>query len=253
MVAARRRGGLAALVLLLALGHVGAAAAGAPTARDGTAPGAVATATASGAQVAATATVAAGATRLPPVPGEPVRPFEAPPHEYGPGHRGVDLPASRGLQVLAPAAGTVTFAGPVAGRGVVVLQHADGTLTSLEPVEAVVPRGSPVEAGTVVAVVTTGPPHAGCVDGCLHWGVRVAGRYVDPWWWLGRTRHVRLLPWSPSPFELPATARRGALPRPGPEPGIALSDVLAPQPGALPPDARPSSARRPGTRWVSAR
>jgi len=88
----------------------------------------------------------------------------------------------------------VTFAGQVAGRGVVVVQHAGGTLTSLEPVAAGLPRGTRVEQGGAVAVVAAAPPHSGCARSCVHWGVRVGGRYVDPWWWLGRTRPVRLLP-----------------------------------------------------------
>ncbi|WP_367726635.1 hypothetical protein [Microbacterium sp. LMI1-1-1.1] len=44
------------------------------------------------------------------------RPFIAPAHAYGPGHRGVDLGGA--ATVRAPAAGTVAFAGPVAGRPV---------------------------------------------------------------------------------------------------------------------------------------
>lgn len=138
--------------------------------------------------------------RVPPRPGPPVRPFEAPAHEYGPGHRGVDLSAAAGDPVVAPADGVVTFAGPVAGRGVVVVTHAEGTRTSLEPVRAVVARGSPVRRGEVVAVVAEEPVHAGCpttrTPRCVHWGVRVGDRYVDPWWWLGVTGRVRLLPLS---------------------------------------------------------
>jgi murein DD-endopeptidase MepM/ murein hydrolase activator NlpD len=134
--------------------------------------------------------------RVPPVDADPVRRFEPPPHEYGPGHRGVDLPASAGGTVVSPADGTVTFAGPVAGRGVLVVEHAAGTLTSLEPVEAGVPVGTVVGAGEPVARVQPAPAHAGCTSTCVHWGVRIEGRYVDPWWWLGRSAPVRLLPLS---------------------------------------------------------
>ncbi|MFC5380377.1 peptidoglycan DD-metalloendopeptidase family protein [Aquipuribacter nitratireducens] len=145
------------------------------------------------------ATAVTGA-RVPPVAGERVRPFVAPPHEYGPGHRGVDLPAAGGAEVVSPAAGVVTFAGAVAGRGVVVVASAGpGGLVqhSLEPVSAVVPVGAVVAAGEVVATRSPGTVHPGCGSACLHWGVRVAGRYVDPWWWLGRTGPVRLLPRGP--------------------------------------------------------
>ena len=144
--------------------------------------------------VATVAVLPSGGPRQPPVDGAVLRTFVAPAHEYGPGHRGVDLVAVAGDVVRSPAAGTVTFAGQVAGRGVVVVEHAGGTLTSLEPVAAGLPRGTRVEQGGAVAVVAAAPPHTGCARSCVHWGVRVGGRYVDPEWWLGRTRPVRLLP-----------------------------------------------------------
>lgn len=165
-------------------------AAGAPVA------GAPVAGTASAAVPLAAAPTAATAARRPPLPGEPVRRFEPPPHDYGPGHRGVDLAATPGTVVVAPADGVVTFAGPVAGRGVVVIEHAGATLTSLEPVTGLVAVGTAVAVGRPVATVQASPGHAGCATaaGCLHWGVRVEGRYVDPWWWLGRGGPVRLLP-----------------------------------------------------------
>src|SRR5690349_17646532 len=74
---------------------------------------------------AALAPAAAVAYRAP-VPGAVVRPFAPPPTPYAAGHRGVDLAAGPSAVVGAAAAGTVRFAGAVAGRGVVVLAHADG-------------------------------------------------------------------------------------------------------------------------------
>ncbi|WP_336922762.1 M23 family metallopeptidase [Aquipuribacter sp. SD81] len=137
------------------------------------------------------------ADRTGPASGPPVRRFEAPPHAYGPGHRGVDLAAVPGEVLRAPAAGTVVFAGPVAGRGVVVVASGQGpqaTRHALEPAEALVPVGTVVGAGDPVARLAASPRHAGCAVSCVHWGVRVAGRYVDPWWWLGLGAPVRLLP-----------------------------------------------------------
>ena len=58
-------------------------------------------------------------------------PFRAPTHAYGPGHRGVDLAGRAGQPVLAARAGTVAFAGPVAGHGVVSVQHDDGLVSEL--------------------------------------------------------------------------------------------------------------------------
>jgi murein DD-endopeptidase MepM/ murein hydrolase activator NlpD len=134
--------------------------------------------------------------RRPPSPGRLLRPFEPPPHEYGPGHRGVDLAVGAG-ELVAPQAGSVAFSGQVAGRGVVVVaaEGPDGLVQhSLEPVVGLLPVGTVVAGGSAVARLQPGASHQGCGGACVHWGVRVAGRYVDPWWWLGRAGPVRLLP-----------------------------------------------------------
>ncbi|MEJ5913366.1 peptidoglycan DD-metalloendopeptidase family protein [Pseudokineococcus sp. 1T1Z-3] len=118
-----------------------------------------------------------------PLAGEPrvERPFVAPAQRWSPGHRGVDLAAVAGGQVLAPAAGRVTFAGRVVDRGVVVVEHEDGLRSSLEPVEDPPPVGTSVARGDAVGRV--GAEGAHC-PGCLHWGVRRGtGRdavYLDP-------------------------------------------------------------------------
>jgi len=98
---------------------------------------------------------------------------------YAAGHRGVDLAAVPGQPVLAPAAGTVVFAGPVAGRGVLVLAHADGLRSSVEPVVPGVAVGTTVRAGDVVAALAAGPAHCGATA-CLHLGVRRGETYLDP-------------------------------------------------------------------------
>ncbi|WP_432494311.1 peptidoglycan DD-metalloendopeptidase family protein [Kineococcus gypseus] len=111
---------------------------------------------------------------------------------YAPGHRGVDLAASAGQAVLAPAAGVVVFAGPVAGRGVVVLEHAGGLRSTLEPVVAGRPAGARVAAGEVVAAVADGG-HCGR-RACLHLGARRGEDYVDPLALLGAAEPPVLLP-----------------------------------------------------------
>ena len=76
-----------------------------------------------------------------------LRGFDPPRTRYGPGHRGVDLAARAGEPVLASVAGTVAFAGSVAGRGVVSIDH--GSLrTTYEPVEAQVVRRSAGRGGS---------------------------------------------------------------------------------------------------------
>ena len=121
--------------------------------------------------------------------------FTAPPNRYGPGHRGVDLAAVAGSQVLAAGAGTVVFAGPVAGRGVVSVEHVGGLRTTYEPVQPAVRAGDRVVAGQRIATVH--PGHPGCTPAtCLHWGARLPDRtYLDPMSLLGPWR-VRLLPWA---------------------------------------------------------
>ena len=119
------------------------------------------------------------------------RPFAAPLTTYGRGHRGADLPAAPGAQVLAAGAGRVSYAGLLAGRGVVVVVH--GALrTTYEPVTATVPVGALVSAGERVGVLEAA--HAGCRrEACLHWGLRRGEEYLDPVRLVERGP-VRLLP-----------------------------------------------------------
>jgi murein DD-endopeptidase MepM/ murein hydrolase activator NlpD len=132
----------------------------------------------------------------PPVAGtlKVLRGFDPPAAPFGPGHLGVDLALAQGAPVLAAAAGTVTFAGQVAGRGVVVVQHSDGIRTEYEPVVPSVRRGAVVAGGTVIGNLSGA--HRGCPStGCLHWGARRGGSYLDPLSLLAPLGPVRLLPW----------------------------------------------------------
>ncbi|WP_407318309.1 M23 family metallopeptidase [Isoptericola halotolerans] len=131
-----------------------------------------------------------------PVGGAVVRAFDPPAQPWLPGHRGVDLTAPPGTPVTAPAAGTVTFAGPVGGKPVVVVSH--GSLRStLEPVEAWRTVGDRVARGDVVGVTTDDTVTHHCVaTACLHWGVRRGEAYLDPLVLLGRAVPVVLLPQS---------------------------------------------------------
>ncbi|MCA0146567.1 peptidoglycan DD-metalloendopeptidase family protein [Blastococcus sp. LR1] len=120
------------------------------------------------------------------------RPFEAPAHAYGPGHRGVDLATAPGAPVLAAGDGIVVFAGMVAGRPVVSVDHAGGLRTTYEPVAALLGSGQPVRRGEPLGTLVSG--HAGCpAAACLHWGLRRGETYLDPLHLL-RPPRVRLLP-----------------------------------------------------------
>jgi len=135
----------------------------------------------------------ASAWRWPLDGGPPVvRRFDPPAEPWLAGHRGVDLAAPPGATVHAAGAGTVVFAGLVAGRPVVSVEHAGGLRTTYEPVEPVVAAGQWVDAGAPLG--TLRPGHPGCpVAACLHWGLRSGERYLDPLSLLGLGR-VRLLP-----------------------------------------------------------
>lgn len=123
--------------------------------------------------------------------------FGAPANPYGAGHRGVDLAGVAGEPVLAARAGTVVFAGVVAGRGVVAVDHDDGLRTTYEPLAPVVRGGQIVAAGAVLGLLLAG--HPGCSRVCLHWGVRRDRlTYLDPLALL-RPWRVRLLPWGTPP------------------------------------------------------
>ncbi|GLW81472.1 M23 family metallopeptidase [Actinokineospora globicatena] len=120
------------------------------------------------------------------------RPFTAPAHPYGPGHRGVDLPGAVGEPVLAAADGVVAFAGVVVGREVVSVQHRGGLRTTYEPVTPEVVTGAWVRRGEPIGRLAAGNP--GCAAAaCLHWGLRRGKEYLDPLVALHRPR-VRLLP-----------------------------------------------------------
>lgn len=124
-----------------------------------------------------------------------IRGFEPPRSEWSAGHRGVDLRADIGDPIRAIGAGTVTFAGDLAGRGVVVVTH--GKLRSTyEPLIPLVSRGDQVVAGETTGLLSRSGSHCAPAD-CLHLGVRRGDDYLDPLSLLG-PRRVRLLPLAPS-------------------------------------------------------
>ncbi|WP_037362628.1 M23 family metallopeptidase [Nakamurella lactea] len=131
-----------------------------------------------------------------PVPGPPrvLTPFRPPAERWGAGHRGVDLAAAVGTAVRAAGAGTVAYAGLLAGRQVVSVRHTDTLRTTYEPVRPSVRAGQRVSAGEVIGTLEAGHPTCRPAD-CLHWGARIgADHYIDPLSLLGG-RRVRLKPW----------------------------------------------------------
>jgi murein DD-endopeptidase MepM/ murein hydrolase activator NlpD len=125
-----------------------------------------------------------------------VRAFDAPAPNWNRGHRGVDLAGTAGQPVYAAGAGTVVFAGELAGRPVVSIAHPGGLRTSYEPVKPSVQAGQLVDEGAVIGELLAGHPECAAAA-CLHWGAMWGpaseADYVDPLGLLGSTP-IRLKP-----------------------------------------------------------
>lgn len=133
----------------------------------------------------------AGAWVWPATPFRLERPYAAPAHRYGSGHRGIDVRPLDTLQVRAPAAGTIAFSGTVADRGVLTIDHGGGLVTTLEPVDSVLGPGAEVDVGEAVGTLALGGHSA---SGALHFGVRLDGEYINPLLLLGGVPRAVLLP-----------------------------------------------------------
>jgi murein DD-endopeptidase MepM/ murein hydrolase activator NlpD len=136
--------------------------------------------------------VAADLLSWPLAPPHPViGPFQAPATDYASGHRGLDLAAVPGTAVFAPVDGIVSFTGVVVDRPVVSMIHAGDLVSSVEPVVANVAVGEHVTAGQLIGQVGVG---GHCADRCVHFGLRLHGRYVSPLLFLGGIPRAVLLP-----------------------------------------------------------
>jgi murein DD-endopeptidase MepM/ murein hydrolase activator NlpD len=131
-----------------------------------------------------------------PILGPVIRGFDLPDDPYGPGHRGIDIAASVGTAIVAPADGTVAFAGPVGGLLFLTIDHGGGVSSTYSWLTAnLVRKGDVVVRGQPVAVTGWGHPGAGIPH--LHFGVKLDGSYVDPMAYLGPVSlaaFVRLAP-----------------------------------------------------------
>lgn len=136
----------------------------------------------------------------PPVDAAVSDPYRRPPCKWCPGNRGIEFDTGPGEPVHAVAAGTVTFAGPVAGTWFVVVLHGDGLRTTYGNVtDLTVSAGSSVVGGMRIATTA----------GRLHFGVRDGDEYLDPTPFLGE--------WVGRPRLIPVD---GSPPRPAPPPRL---------------------------------
>jgi murein DD-endopeptidase MepM/ murein hydrolase activator NlpD len=107
-----------------------------------------------------------------------VAPYRVPATRYSAGHRGIDIAAVPGETIVAPADGTVHFAGIVVDRPVLSVRHAGGFISSYEPVTTTLVAGDRVLLGDEIGTLDLATRH--CISGCLHFGVRLDGEYVSP-------------------------------------------------------------------------
>ena len=100
-------------------------------------------------------------------------------------HKGIDIGASSGADIIAAADGTVTAASYSSAAGnYVMIDHGGGLYTVyMHASSLLVSPGQTVSAGDVIAKVGS----TGISTGShLHFGVSLNGSYVSPWSYLGR-------------------------------------------------------------------
>jgi murein DD-endopeptidase MepM/ murein hydrolase activator NlpD len=121
-----------------------------------------------------------------------VQGFDPADEPWLPGHRGVDLMGAAGDVVRAAGAGTVSYAGLLAGVGVVTVSHGVAR-TTYQPVQPSVAVGQRVEIGEPIGVLTITGSHCR-PSACLHWGLIQGADYLDPLRLVSTDAPPRLLP-----------------------------------------------------------
>lgn len=114
-----------------------------------------------------------------PVNGPVIRGFDPPDTPYGTGHRGIDVAVAPGTVIVAPGSGIVSFSGKVGGELFITIDHGGQLSSTCSWVSSSdVRKGEAVSQGQPIG--TTGVGHPGSTVPHLHFGVRLAGVYVDP-------------------------------------------------------------------------
>jgi hypothetical protein len=194
-----------------------------------------------------------------PVDGPVLRPFSFGSDPYAAGqHRGIDIGSPTGSTVVAPAGGTVSFAGtvPTGGKTVTILTPTGYAATLVHLGSIRVLRGTTIEEGS--AVGTVGPSGVPDIaEPYVYLGIRVASDdqgYLDPLLFLPPRPQLPAPPAAvdpaPAPVaEAPAPAEQAPLPdatvapppaeAPAPEP--AADPASAPAPSASDEPAAPAA------------
>jgi murein DD-endopeptidase MepM/ murein hydrolase activator NlpD len=94
-------------------------------------------------------------------------------------HQGIDIAAPAGANIIAVAAGTISFAGYSSSAGnYILLSHGNGLYTVYMHCSSLVVTSGSVSAGQVIAKVGSTGVSTG---NHLHFGVSLNGVYVNPW------------------------------------------------------------------------
>jgi hypothetical protein len=138
------------------------------------------------------------------VHGPVIRGFEPPPDPFGQGHRGIDIAAPFGTDMVAAAGGLVAFAGWVAGSLFISIDHPDGVRTTYSWLSKVdVKTGDRVSKSQVIG--QTGHGHPDVSTPHLHFGARVGSTYIDPMLLLERGSVVGLIHLAPLASSAPGS------------------------------------------------
>ena len=122
--------------------------------------------------------------------------YQSPLTEYGAGHRGVDLPATMGSEVISPVSGEISFSGQVGYRDSISIKFAGTMWASLEPVCSDMAEGTLVSAGEPIGTVCQTNPNYQwhCEITCIHFGTRTEDGYFSPLALIGGLPVSRLVP-----------------------------------------------------------
>jgi murein DD-endopeptidase MepM/ murein hydrolase activator NlpD len=128
-----------------------------------------------------------------------IRQYLQPTSDYSAGHRGVDFEVLQGEQILAPAAGIVSFAKTIVNREVISITHAGGFVSEFEPVCSDLAVGEAVAKGSLIGRVCE--PESDYVrhcqaKPCVHFSLRLNGKYLSPLALIGGLNPSRLLPYA---------------------------------------------------------
>ena len=115
-------------------------------------------------------------------PEDTLNQYLAPMTEYGSGHRGIDLAALVGDEVLSPATGEISFIGKVGYRNVISVRFGNSFTASIEPVCSELLEGTLVTLGSPVGFICEPDPEYiwHCSEICIHFGTRSEQGYFSP-------------------------------------------------------------------------